>query len=171
MRLTSLALLIALAARPGAPFAASADQLAAIRDAAAPGECTGTDALGGVGEEVLASGDRLYLVPCRATFANILQVVVLEHDGQLHALSFPDPGYESGSDGAQPRLSRIGVTTTLPDPQLTPEGRLAARLRLPPGLGTGWVLKLFAIDDGNPVLLRFAIEFDAGAPVVIWQAP
>jgi hypothetical protein len=68
-------------------------------------------------------------------------------------------------------MSRIGVTTLLHSPFVTSTGELASTARIAPGLGSGHILRLYAFDDGSPVLKRFAIELDGSKPINLWQAP
>ncbi len=174
MRPTLMLLLVAAAALvPLASRAATPAQLFALRDAAVQGACApaGDSSLGPISASALGADARLYVVPCRTTFADVLSVVVLEHAGALRAVVFPDPGAAFGKTWEDARMNRIGVTSLLPSPGLAPSGELVASLRIAPGVGAGHVVQRYVFEDGTPVLTRFSIERDGRPPIVLWSAP
>ena len=165
--------ILALALSSAPVPAATPEQRHALRDAVVPDTCTppGDPSLGPISQAQLDTGERLYLVPCRTTFANVLSVVILERSGKLSVLVFPAPGFSYGETWEDASMSRIGVTSLLPSPVVTPAGELTSSERIPPGLGAGYVLRRYAVEDGNPVLKQFAIELDGRKPIKLWEAP
>ena len=174
MRLTLTRLvIIALVLSSTPTLAATPEQLIELRDAVAPDTCDtpGDPSLGPISQTQLDSAERLYLVPCRTTFADVLSVVILERSGKLSALVFPSPGFSFGETWEDARMNRIGVTRLLHSPFVTPAGELVSSERIPPGLGAGYILQRYAFDDGSPVLKQFSIELDGRKPIELWESP
>jgi len=155
---------------PFATFAAPPDQLFVLRDMAVADGCApaGDPALGTIDEAAFGTGARLYIVPCRATFADVMSVVIVERSGALRTVAFPDPGVAFGNTWKEARMNRIGVAALLSSPRLLPDGTLVASSRIAPGLGAGHVVQHYAFEEGVPVLTRFTIELDGQPPIVLW---
>lgn len=156
--------------------AASRDVLLALRDAAVADECDTAQAAAHLGKihetELPDGGGTLYLVPCRSTAFDIVSVAVLERNGHLRALVFPDPVFARKGNWSEARMARIAVTSMLLSPAIAPaRAILTTSARIPPGLGMGVVEKSYRIEHGMPELLRYAILLDGRAPIVLWQAP
>ena len=165
--------ILALALSSAPTQAATPEQLHALRDRVVPDTCAspGDPSLGPISQTQLGTEKRLYLVPCRTTFANVLSVVILERPGRLSALVFPAPGFSFGETWEDARMNRITVTMLLHSPVVTPEGELVSSERIPPGLGTGYILRRYAFEDASPVLKQFAIELDDRKPIELWDDP
>lgn len=165
--------IIALILSPFATVAATPEQLIELRDAVVPDTCApaGDPGLGPITQVQLGAEGRLYLVPCRTTFADVLSVAILERTDRLRALVFPDPGVDFADTWEHARMNRIGVTYLLSSPGTTPTEELVSTSRIAPGLGSGNILRLYAFDDGSPVLKRLAIQLDGRKPINLWDAP
>lgn len=151
----------------------TAKTLYAQRDAELPGVCVPPDALPSVHivSHTLEGGATLHVLPCRATVADMIHVAILERGAVVRTLSFPDPGVSAGERWQDARLDRIGVTRELSSLQMLEDGSLVSSNRLPPGLGEGLIVQHYRLEDGSPVLTRFAIELQARDPITLWPLP
>lgn len=172
-RALTVLLVPGLVSLPISAVAATPAQLFALRDAAVTEACVppGDPGLGPIVEAPLGAEGRLHIVPCRSTFADVMSVVVLARAGTLRALYFPEPGATFDAAGQGARMDRLGVTALLSSPRVAADGALVASARIAPGMGNGYLVQYYVLDDGQPVLTRFAIERDGHAPIVLWSAP
>lgn len=154
-------------------MAATPEALYAQRDAATGDACVPMARLadGGTDFHPLEDGTALHVVPCRATFADVISVVILERDGVLRTLHFPDPGMRMGSRWQDARMDRIGVTTWLSSPTMHDDGSLVSRQRIAPGMGDGDIVQRYRIEDGSPVLSHFTIERVSEPAITLWSLP
>lgn len=154
----------------GVASAATLEALLAHRDATAPDRCERVWQLpaNGINSRHIGGGSTLYVVPCRSTFADVISMGVIEQDGTLRTLSFPDPGLALGPGWQNARLNRIGVTTLLSSPRWRDDGTLVSSNRMAPGMGDGYIVRHYRFDDGSPVLSRFAIEQPGQTDITLW---
>lgn len=157
----------------GVASAATPEALFAHRDATAPDRCerVGQLSANGIDSRHIGGGSTLHVVPCRSTFADVISMVLIEQDGALNTLSFPDPGLALDTGWQNARLNRIGVTTLLSSPRWRDDGTLVSSNRMAPGMGDGYIVRYYRFDDGAPVLSRFAIERPGQAEITLWSQP
>jgi len=153
--------------------AATAEALFALRDASEPGECVPAADLpiAGIASTRLNDGATLHVVPCRATVADVMSLLIIEQGEVLRVLSFPDPGFRMGDDGQGARIDRMGVTRQLSSLQVRADGQVVTGNRIPPGLGDGYIVQTYALEDSSPVLSRFAIERQGHPAITLWPLP
>ncbi|QDC10663.1 hypothetical protein FHY55_16115 [Oceanicola sp. D3] len=162
-------LCLCLAAAPAG--AAGPSDLTALRDAAAPGECTAD----GPARSQPFAGGTLHAVPCRATAHDQLSVLILEREGTLQPLFFanPDFQFQYAADGAldwrNPQWGGVlvsPVVSTFNADATT--GTITVSSMIAPGLGQGAFVYEHALGDFGVTLERAVASFDSGEEVVLW---
>jgi hypothetical protein len=163
--------------------AADKTQLLKLRDIVHPAECNlkpGDAAYTGIGRHILGAARKtvLYVVPCRATALNLLDVVFAEEGATLRPVYFANPDFDlprdkaGREDWAHARMMQIGVTGTVSTPHVDEAaGTIRAVSRIPPGLGQGELSLTYQVRDGAADLMRFAVDLDGKKAITIWQAP
>ncbi|MFY0634981.1 MAG: hypothetical protein JXQ91_14305 [Vannielia sp.] len=170
-RIAPLALTLLATATAAPLWAADDAALLALRNAVAPGECSGEEPA----RTQPFSGGTLHALPCRTTAHDSLSVLVLERDGTLQPLFFANPElqFDYTADGAldwqAPGFGGISVSPVVSS--FTADdttGQITISERLAPGLGEGHFTYTHALEDWGMTLHSVAIGFDGGDHIPLW---
>ena len=168
-RRAPLALLLAALAAPAG--AAEPSDLIAMRDAAAPGECSGEEAA----QSQPFSGGTLHAVPCRPTAHDLLSVLVLERDGILQPLFFANPDFQLdyAADGAldwgRARVDGILVSPVVSQFEADDStGTITVSARIAPGVGEGAFVHTYVLEDFGVTLHSAYVSLDGDREIPLW---
>lgn len=161
---TTLALTIASPA-----LAADDAQLFALRDVLLPGVCTAD----GATATHPMDGGVLHALPCRSTPRDVLTVFVWESDDGLRPALFPvaqitDPGADARNWSAQ-EITNFASTALASSPEVEGD-RITLSHRVAPGVGNGYLVHRYRMQDGQPVLSRVSYSFARGYETPLWPA-
>ncbi len=162
-------ILIASMAMATSAQAAETDVLFALRDAVAPGFCSAEEPPVSYG----LTGGTLHEVPCATTAHDTLSVFIWEAEGHLRPLFFPSARV-TGPKGDTPNWSAQEVQSfsaeALASSPVIEGDSITLLHRVPPGLGDGYLVHDYMLQDGQPLVTRVSYAFAIGYDVALWPA-
>ncbi|SMX45727.1 hypothetical protein [Pelagimonas varians] len=166
--------LIALSGLVGAAAqAADADALFDLRETIAPQECSLPPEI----ESQPFDAGTLHKIPCRATFSDLVYVMVYDEGGILTPLFFPIPGFSfvptsqtSGRPSHRVKTGRMTVSPLVSSPDVQPDFRvISSSQRIAPGSGDGRISHSYQVNDTRPELLDAFVDLDGQDRVWLWM--
>lgn len=171
MKLSPMSLIAFVGLLPNLAHSADTDTLMSLRDAIAPQECSLSE---DIESQPFGSGT-LYQIPCRATIADMLYVMILETETGLTPLFFPlfgtsleaDP--DTGGAPFQMQTGRIGVTPIISSPDIRADVRtISTRERIAPGVADGHFSTSYQVNGFGPELLDAYVDIQGQDRMWIW---
>lgn len=153
----------------GPAWAESDAELFELRDRLLPGEC----AMEGKTAAHSMNWGTLHAVPCRFTPQDVVMVFVWEGGDGLRPVSFPVAELDIPSvddpDWSLQEVTMFSSTTLASSPVVEGE-KITLSHRVAPGLGEGYILHRYRMENGNAVLTRVAFSFAPGYEYALWPA-
>ncbi len=171
MNLIPLSLVVLAGMTAVAAQAAEDDALRVLRSAIAPSECSDK---ADIISQSFGEG-QLHQISCRATFADLVYVMVYEVDGDLTPLFFPtheftlEPDTKTGGKPYRVHRGRIVATPLVTSPEIHAGFRvISTRQRIAPGIADGQISHSYQINHAGPELLDAYVDIETEERIWLW---